>query len=283
MESSLRELKRRFLRLLDEDVEFRYTVAGYLGLSEILRRLDGIEAEQLRLREEMAQMREEFGKRFEAHEQELIALREGFNRMQETIEGMQKTIADMQKTIFHMQETMAGMQETIANMQKVMMGTQETIAGMQKVMMGTQETIKGILGRLEHLDRRLTRVERTLEKLTLDVEEEARSVVAHRLRQMGYEIAIDRLHLPGLELNIYGASGDVCVVGEASVRAGVSTLRDLRRKLDALEKRYPGLLRPRTVVVIYASWALPELVEAARREGVWVLKATGDITPSPGL
>jgi len=261
MEPSLQELKRRFLRLLDEDVEFRYTVASYLGLSEILRRLDGIEAEQLRLREEMAQMHEEFGRRFEAHEQELIALREDFNRMQKTIEGMQETIADMQKT---------------------MIETQETIAGMQKVMMGTQDTIKGILGRLEHLDRRLTRVERTLEKLTIDIEE-ARSVVAHRLRQMGYEIAIDRLHLPGLELSIYGASGDVCVVGEASVRAGVSTLRDLRRKLDALEKRYPGLLRPRTVVVIYASWALPELVEAARREGVWVLKATGDITPPPEL
>ena len=92
MELSLQELKRRFLRLLDEDVEFRYTVAGYLGLSEILKRLDRIEAEQLR-------MREEFSKRFEAHEQELIALRadlkalrEDFNRMQKTMIGMQETI-----------------------------------------------------------------------------------------------------------------------------------------------------------------------------------------------
>ena len=72
MEPSLQELKRRFLKLLDEDLEFRYTVAGYLGLSEILKRLDGIEAEQLRLREEVAWMHEEFSKRFEAHERELI-------------------------------------------------------------------------------------------------------------------------------------------------------------------------------------------------------------------
>jgi len=274
MEPSLQELKRRFLRLLDEDVEFRYTVAGYLGLSEILKRLDGIEAEQLRLREEMAQMREEFSKRFEAHEQELIALREDFNRMQKTIEGMQKMIADMQKT-------MIGMQETIADMQKTMIETQETIAGMQKVMMGTQETIKGILGRLEQLDRRLTRVERTLEKLTLDIEEEARSFVAHRLKQMGYDIRIGSLVLPELEVNIYGASGDVCVVGEASVRAGVSTLRDLRRKLSVLEESYPGLLRPKVILIIYTSLATPELVEEAGREGVWVLKATGDIVPLP--
>ena len=226
------ELKRRFLKLLDEDIEFRYTVAGYLGLSEIMKRLDGIEAEQLR-------MREEFNKRFEAHERELRALREDFNRMQETIEGLQKT------------------------------------------MMGTQETIKGILGRLEQLDRRLTRVERTLEKLTLDIEEEARSFVAYRLRQMGYDIRIGPLVLPELEVNIYGASGEVCVVGEASVRAGMSTLRDLRRKLSVLEESYPGLLRPKIILLIYTSLATPELVEAARREGIWVLKATGDVVPLP--
>ena len=76
-------------------------------------------------------------------------------------------------------------------------------------MMGTQETIKGILGRLEQLDRRLTRVERTLEKLTLDIEEEARSFVAHQLRQMGIEIAIGSLVLPDLELNILVSMEDV--------------------------------------------------------------------------
>jgi hypothetical protein len=36
-------LRRQFLKLLDEDKEFRYTVAGYLGLGEILKRLDSIE------------------------------------------------------------------------------------------------------------------------------------------------------------------------------------------------------------------------------------------------
>jgi len=34
------ELKKIFLELLEKDVEFRYTVAGYLGLLEILKKLD---------------------------------------------------------------------------------------------------------------------------------------------------------------------------------------------------------------------------------------------------
>jgi len=37
------KLKREFIELLEKDVEFRYTVAGYIGLSEILKRLDRVE------------------------------------------------------------------------------------------------------------------------------------------------------------------------------------------------------------------------------------------------
>jgi hypothetical protein len=50
---SARELKSRILKLLKEDEEFRYTVAGLLGLEEILKRLDRHEAELVRLREDM--------------------------------------------------------------------------------------------------------------------------------------------------------------------------------------------------------------------------------------
>ena len=52
-------LKRQFLELLDKDLEFRYAVAGYLGLSEILKRLDDLSEEQVKLREEQIKLREE--------------------------------------------------------------------------------------------------------------------------------------------------------------------------------------------------------------------------------
>jgi hypothetical protein len=55
----MESLKREFLELLDRDVEFRYAVAGYLGLSEILKRLDALAEEQVKLREEQVRLREE--------------------------------------------------------------------------------------------------------------------------------------------------------------------------------------------------------------------------------
>ncbi|MBS7612266.1 hypothetical protein KEJ27_08745 [Candidatus Bathyarchaeota archaeon] len=54
----MEKLKREFLDLLEKDLEFRYTVAGYLGLSEILKRLDRLEEGQTKLWEEVKSLRE---------------------------------------------------------------------------------------------------------------------------------------------------------------------------------------------------------------------------------
>ena len=50
---AVKELKSRMLKLLREDEEFRYAVAGLLGMEEILKRIDRHEAELVRLREDM--------------------------------------------------------------------------------------------------------------------------------------------------------------------------------------------------------------------------------------
>jgi len=197
-------MKSRILRLLKEDEEFRYAVAGLIGLEEILKRLD-------RHEEELKKLREDMMKGFERHDIELERLRGDFNRA------------------------------------------------------------------FNAMDRRLSRVERTLEKLTLDVEDKARSIVRHRLREeLGLDVELGPLILPDLELNVYGAAGDVCVVGEPSVRAGVGVLRDLMDRLEALRDKYPDRLRPKIIPVVYTSLAMPELVEEAMRRNVWVLKATQD-------
>jgi len=81
---AVKELKSRMLRLLREDEEFRYAVAGLLGLEEILKRLDRHAAELVRLREDMNKLREDMVEGFRRYDGELIRLREdmveGFRR-----------------------------------------------------------------------------------------------------------------------------------------------------------------------------------------------------------
>ncbi|MEM4029251.1 MAG: hypothetical protein QXO02_05125 [Thermofilaceae archaeon] len=46
---------------------------------------------------------------------------------------------------------------------------------------------------------------------------------------------------------------------------------------------YPNLLRPRRVLVIYTSLATSDAVKEAEENGVWALKATGNLTHPPKL
>jgi len=59
------DLRREFIKLLESDVEFRYTVAGYLGLSEILRSIERLWEEVRELREEVRKLWENQNKLWE--------------------------------------------------------------------------------------------------------------------------------------------------------------------------------------------------------------------------
>jgi len=234
----LTQLKRQFFELLDKDLEFRYTVAGYLGLSEILRRL------------------EEHDKRFEEILAEIRALREDQHKLWENQNKLWEEVRALREDQYKLWEEVRALRED------------------QRRLWEGQERL---WRELRDVNVRLGRVERTLEKLTLDVKEEARIVVEHRLREMGYEVEVSSLVLPEVEVNLYGASGDLCIVGEAKVRASSNVIDELNEKVQVLKRLYPDKLRPRLLMVVYASAALPDLIERAEREGVWVLKATGDV------
>jgi hypothetical protein len=78
---ALKDLKSRILKLLREDEEFRYAVAGLIGIEEILKRLDRHEAELTKLREDMNRLiedmnrlREDMNRGFELMERRISAL-----------------------------------------------------------------------------------------------------------------------------------------------------------------------------------------------------------------
>ena len=56
-----------------------------------------------------------------------------------------------------------------------------------------------------------------------------------------------------------------------------NVIDELNEKVEILKRPYSDKLRPRALRVVYVSLAMPDLVERAEREGVWVLKATSDV------
>ncbi|MFN3622372.1 MAG: hypothetical protein ACK4TI_05725 [Nitrososphaerales archaeon] len=191
--------KKRFLKALEKDEEFRFAVAGLLGFSEILRKLDVFEENQ----EKMWQNQE---------------------KLWIEVKGLRESQEDML---------------------------------------------------VELRDLRVS-----VERLTLSVEDEARDVIRHRLKaELNIDIPLDRVWVDEKEVNVYGASDELCVVGEATVRLGVKLIDELEDKIDLMRSKRPDLLKPKLIKVVYADYAVPSALEYAKAKGIWVLKWSGDLTP----
>ncbi len=234
-------LKKSLIKLLEEDKEFRYTVAGYLGLSEILRRLDGLESNMERLWEGQNKLWENVNKLWE----EVKMLREGQERLWEEVRQLRESQNRLWETQSRLWEGQEKLWQEVRDMRVT-----------------------------------LNRVAVTLDRLTISVEEEGLSFIRHRLKtDLGVEIRLERMFVDSREVNVYGASDDLCVVGEAAVRLGTGVVDELLDKIAFMGARRPELLRPKIIKVIFTDYATPDALEYAKEKGVWVLKWSGDLTP----
>jgi len=91
------ELKKEVLRLLKEDAEFRYAVAGFIGLNEILKRLDRNEAELVKIGEELVKLREDMNKLREDTNGLREDMIQGFRRHDEILEKHSIEIARLRE------------------------------------------------------------------------------------------------------------------------------------------------------------------------------------------
>lgn len=116
----MNKLKEEFLKLLREDVEFRYAVLGLLGIEEILRRIDknteAIKALQKQMIELQKQMREH-GLILEEHTKALRSLQEQVISLQRRIDALGARWGLLAEEAFR--ESMKGILEKILGKIKV--------------------------------------------------------------------------------------------------------------------------------------------------------------------
>ncbi len=264
----LAQLKRQLLELLDKDIEFRYAVAGYLGLSEILKRLDSIEESirklwenQNKLWEEVRALREDQHRLWE----EVRALREGQNRLWEEVKSLREGQDRLWESVNKLWE---GQNKLWENVNKLW----EEVRSLR---LGQEE----MRGELRGLCKDVGDLKKTVERLTLSLEDEARNIIAYRLKQeLGIEVELERVSVDTMEINVYGATEDLCIVGEVAVRLGPGLIKELLEKVEALKRKKSGLLRKKVLKLIYTNVAIPQALQVAQENNVWVLKWDRDLT-----
>jgi uncharacterized protein YoxC len=277
------ELKEKFLELLNKDKEFRYAVAAYLGLADILRRLDRFEEIQTKILEEIREMRIEQNKLWENQNkmwEEIKNLRENQEKLWENQNKMWEEIKGLRENQEKLWENQNKMWENQNKIWEEINKTWKEIKSLREEQTKIWKEIRSINERIKAIQEEQRRLSITVERLTISVEEEAKDVISYRLsKELGIEIKLDRLFINDREINIYGAVGDICVIGEASVRVGPRIVREIEEKIELIRKYRPELLRPKLIRVIYADVVPPKVLELASKNNIWVLSWKGDLLP----
>jgi len=256
-------MKRKFLELLEKDVEFRYSVAGYLGLSEILKKLDRSIEEQTKIWTEISKIWEEIRKlredmiasfkrhdeMFARHEEQLVKLREdmvaGFKRHDEMFarheEQLVKLREDMVAGFKRHDEEIAKLREDMATGFRVFdnrMGSLERRMGSLEERMGSLESaMMSGFGELSRF-------------AGLTFEEFVRRFLTERLRrssEIPEDAELRRGLVEGEEVNLF--LENPLIVGEVTGYAeSVDEMLKLLRKAELAKAKYSR--EPRKILVI---------------------------------
>jgi hypothetical protein len=107
-------LKEEFLSLLEKDKEFRYAVAGFLGLEEILKRLDKHEEIIEKLREDFKSLRKDF-----------IELREDFKNLRKDFISISEEQIKISKELAILREEQTKLREEQIKIGKELLSLRE--------------------------------------------------------------------------------------------------------------------------------------------------------------
>ncbi len=132
------ELRREFLRLLEEDEEFRMAVLGYLGirtLMEELRRLAGAV-------EELQQAVKEQGKAILELQETVREHSNAIKELQETVREQGRAIRELQETVREHGEAIRGLQEAVMDHSRAIRELQETVREQGRAIRELQETVR---------------------------------------------------------------------------------------------------------------------------------------------
>jgi uncharacterized protein YoxC len=270
------DLRREFIKLLESDVEFRYAVAGYLGLSEILRSIEKLWEEVRGLREEVRKLWENQNKLWE----EVRALREGQNKLWENINRLWEEVRSLREGQNKLWEEVRTLREEIRKLWEEVRTLRENQNKLWENVSKLWEEVRALREDQGRLWREVRDLRVLVERLTLTVEDEGRYVIEWRLgRELGVLVSLSRFFIDDVEVNIFGVTDDLVVIGEATVRLGTSLIDELERKVRLVFERRSDLIRPKLIKVIYCDVALPQALKLAEERGIWVLDIRSDLTP----
>ena len=143
---------------------------------------------------------------------------------------------------------------------------------------------EAVENRLDRIEDNLVVLNKTVQKLGPAIEEDAQETVKYYLDKEGItipELSNLRITIDNtvVEIDVYGANDEYCVIGEATGSLGQKKFKQLENAIETLKKYAPEKLRPKIIRVLYTEKINPGQEERAKNENIWLIKAGKELVP----
>ncbi len=117
------EEKKKILKAIEEDREFRYALMGLLGFREILDRITKLEERQQKLEERQQKLEE----RFQQLEERFAKLEERFARLEERQQRLEERFAQLEEKFARLEERQQKLEERQQRLEEEMRETRRVL------------------------------------------------------------------------------------------------------------------------------------------------------------
>jgi chromosome segregation ATPase len=310
----LNKLKDDILRLLKEDEEFRYAIIGLLGLQRlenaiarltdshielkniVVRLIDtqaNMESRLSKVEEAVVRLNDAIARLTDSH----IELKNIVVRLIDTQANMESRLSKVEEAVIELMNTVMELRNITAKLADIQARQEERLTKVEERLSKVEDRLvrieerqeehdkkfNAILAELSDLkskhDKRLSNIEAYMERTSLTLEEEAREVIAYRLREKGIAIMdISSLILEDMEIDIYATDTNLCLIGEASTRVSAKLIEEVDKDIEKLCKKYPNYLKDKVIKTVYGMQILPDAVDEAKKRRIWLVTANKEIT-----
>jgi len=302
-------LKDDILRLLKEDEEFRYAVIGLLGLQRLEEAIVRLTYSHTELRGIVARLSDAVSRLIDTQakiesrlarvEEEQVSIRSRMDRLEEAIARLADIQAKQEERLTKLEEAWIRSEERLAKVEERLVKVEERLEEHDRKFNEIMEELSDLrrinnehtrileehtkilqehTRILQKYDERLRNIESYMERTSLTLEEEAREVIAYRLKEKGIDMKISNLILPDVEIDIYATDTNLCLIGEAKTRVSATLIDDIDKDIEKLCRDHPDYLRDKVIKVVYGMQVLPDAVDEAKNKGIWLITANKEYT-----
>ncbi len=264
--------KKRFLRALEEDEEFRYAVAGKLGILEVLKRLDRIEEELRKLWMKSL----EHDKRFKAIEKKLLEHDKRFEEINKRFEAIEKKLLEHDKRLEAIEKKLLEHDKRFEAIERKLLEHDKRFEAIEKKLLDHDEKFKQIHKEVLTLRAQVggftSRAGRGIERLILEVYRDVlkqKGIQAEKVEKISIKDVDGRWLRRGarIELDIYIHNQDVWFI-EVKSLVEPDDVEWFQTRCEIMEK---VLGKKPTRKLIIAIDIFKEALERARELGIDVV------------